>query len=74
MNTKYLVLGISVCIVGAFAIGVTGYVEMKKFEKESEINAQTVIEQTKIQQDAEVQRTKERMNLVPWYKGGENKE
>lgn len=65
--------------------GIYAWTSVKSYEKEAEINAQTAIEQTKIEKEVELEkadieakkaiaRTKERMNWVPWYKGGENKD
>lgn len=59
-------------------INAQSQVEKTKIERENqvisqEISAKAQVEQTKILQEAESQRTKERMNAIPWYKGGENK-
>lgn len=48
-------------------------VSLKAQETQAKINAQTQVEKTKLEEAAATQRTQERMNLIPWYKGGENK-
>jgi hypothetical protein len=53
---------------------VTAEVAVKNAETAAQINAQTEIERTKITEAEATQRTKERMNWIPWYEGGENKE
>jgi hypothetical protein len=75
-------LGLATVIILA---GIIAWTSVKGYQKEAEINSQIAIEQaeiereadiaqTKIEQDAKLERTRERMNLIPWYKGGENKE
>jgi len=71
LSTKKIV-AIGVFVVITF--GIIAFVSIKRFEKEAEINAQTEVEKTKIEQEANVQRTRERMHWLPWYKDEENKQ
>jgi hypothetical protein len=48
-------------------------VQSKNYETQAKISAEAATEQKKIEEEAAVKRTQERMNLIPWYKGGENK-
>lgn len=48
-------------------------VRAKQIETEAKINAQTEVERVQIEQKAATERTREWMNFIPWYKGGENK-
>lgn len=48
-------------------------VRAKQIETEAKINAQTEVERVLIEQKAATERTREWMNFIPWYKGGENK-
>ena len=40
---------------------------------QAQINAQTEVDKTKVSEEEATRRTKERMNIIPWYRGGENK-
>jgi hypothetical protein len=85
MSSKKILI-IAGSIVAIFAISIFGFISIKKYEKQSEINRQTEVERIKIQQETELQkakieketeleRTKERMGWVPWYsKGGKNED
>lgn len=48
-------------------------VRAKQIETEAKINAQAEVERVQIEQKAATERTREWMNFIPWYKGGENK-
>lgn len=83
--TKRQLTAVSLALVTTIAIaGIVAWTSVKSYQKDTEINAAIAIEQaeierdadiaqTKIEQEAKLNRTRERMNLVPWYKGGENK-
>jgi hypothetical protein len=73
MTRLQFALGFS-CILGVIAIaGIIAVVRINSHEKQAEINRQIAIEQTKIEAAANLERTRERMNAIPWYKGGQNK-
>jgi hypothetical protein len=48
-------------------------VRQQQIEAEAKINAQTEVQKTEIEQKAATERTREWMNFIPWYKGGQNK-
>jgi len=73
MTKIQLVFGSLVLATVITLAGIYAWTSVQKYEKETQINAQTAIEQTQIKEKAKVERTKERMNWIPWYKGGENK-
>lgn len=70
--TVLVVLIVAVALVAVTVINKD--VAIKNAEVAAEINAQTEIEKTKIAEEEATRRTKERMNVIPWYSGGENKE
>lgn len=67
--TAIIAAVVGVVLIAGMIAGVSTY----RYETDAKINAQSQVEKTKIEQEAESQRTKERMNAIPWYKGGENK-
>lgn len=64
------IAGLTIVIVA----GIAGYVAIQNHKIDAEINAQTVIEQTEIEEKAATQRTRERMHWLPWYGDDENTE
>jgi len=70
-SEEKIVYSVCVCLVACVAIIAFHDVEKKKID--AEINKQTEVEKTKASEAAATERTKERMNFVPWYSGGENK-
>ncbi len=83
--TKRQLIACTFALVTVISLaGIYAWTSNQWYEKDAEINAQTVIEQTKIEKEVQLEeakikaekdlaRTKERMNMIPWYKGGENK-
>ena len=78
MTRGQTVTTVLVTLIAAIALVAVTYINkdvaIKNAETAAEINAQTEIERTKIQEAESTARTKEWMNFVPWYEGGENKE
>lgn len=67
-----VVLIVAVAFVGVAYIQKD--VAVKNAEIAAEINAQSEIQKTKIEEEEATKRTKERMGLIPWYSKEEGKE
>ena len=74
MTKRQLICCLSALVVVLLISGIVGYVCIERYKYASKINAQTEIERTRIEQEAKLERTRERMNWIPWYKGGSNKD
>ncbi|MHC4297992.1 MAG: hypothetical protein ACYS7Y_11865 [Planctomycetota bacterium] len=73
MSNRAFWLGVCSLVTVVLIAGTIAAVSVARYERDSEINAQTAIEQTRIEQEAKLERTRERLNWIPWYKpeGGE---
>lgn len=71
MSKRVFYCCVLVFLLLAGSIGSCTYVQLKRQEKEIEMNAQTEVERIKIEQENEVKRTKERMKWIPWYSAEE---
>jgi len=74
MTKRQLIACVFALITVVSLAGIWSWTAQQRYDKEAEINAQTEIERIKIEAERDLKRTKERMNWVPWYKGGENKD
>ncbi len=74
MTNKQFVLAVFALLVVVGIAAIIGTVAINRHNTDAKIKADAAIEQTRIEQEAKLERTRERMNAVPWYKGGENKE
>lgn len=76
-KTQTFAAVVVVLIVAAAFVGVA-YIQkdvaVKNAEIAAEINAQTEIQKTKIEEEEATKRTKERMGLIPWYSKEKGKE
>ena len=61
-----LALGTVVLVVGILA-GVSVF----RYRIDSEINQQTVVERTQLQEQRKLEQTREHLKWLPWYKGEE---
>lgn len=61
---------VTLAAIGAVTVVILGsilaYTSIQKYEKEVQINAQTEIEKTKIEEAAKVERTKTHLKWLPW--------
>ena len=73
MTNRQFALGLSIVGCVLLIAAIMASVSVARYRKEIEINAQMAVEKTRLEQDAKLARTKERMNIVPWYKSGENR-
>ena len=74
MTRRQLVFGLSSLGVAVVLIACVAVVSVIRYQRQAEINAQTQIERTRLEQAGKLERTRKRMNAIPWYKGGENKD
>lgn len=65
MTKRQLFFGISILATVIIVAGIVGYVSTVRYEQQSKINAQTKIEKTRIEKEAELERTQERMKSLP---------
>ena len=80
--TKTQLIALTFALITVVSLGgIYAWTSVKSYEKEAEINAQkaeiekeAAVEQAAIEADKALARTKERMNFIPWYKGGDNKD
>jgi hypothetical protein len=72
VNGWMVSLAVVVAGVIAFACYQQTQVELKKAEIAAKINAQTEIDRIKIEEQEATKRTRERMQLIPWYSGDES--
>jgi cell division protein FtsL len=61
-----------VAAVAGYAVYAQTQVDMKRAEIEAKINAQTEIDRIKIEEAEATKRTRERMQMIPWYSGKES--
>lgn len=74
MTNRQLTFGLAAIFAAIIVAGIIAYVSVVRYQSAIKVNAQTEIERTRIQEDAKLERTRERMNVIPWYKGGSNKD
>jgi len=67
-----VVIAAMVAAVVGYAVYAQTQVEMNRAEVEAKINAQTEIDRIKIEEAEATKRTRERMQLIPWYSGKES--
>lgn len=70
MTKRQLIFGALVLCTVIVIAGLITFTSISGQDKDMEINAQTEVERIKLEEAAKLQRTKERMKLVPWYKEG----
>lgn len=68
MTRRQLTFGGMILLTIVITVFAVGYVSIQKYRASVEINAQTEIEKTKIEEKTKLERTRERMNIFPWYK------
>lgn len=67
MTNKQLIFG-GMALASAITVaGIAAYVSTVRYERDAEINKQTEIEKTRIKEEIKLKRTKERMQMIPWY-------
>lgn len=72
VNGWIVTLAAIAAAVIAYACYQQTQVELKKAEIAAKINAQTEIDRIKIEEAEATKRTRERMQLIPWYSGKES--
>ena len=68
MTTRETMMGFAVLATVLLIVGIIAFVAINRHQAQVEMNAQTEIEKTRIEQEAKIERTKERWSAVPWHR------
>lgn len=68
ISNKELVAYIAAIVAVVTVALIIGNTALKMHKIDAEINAQTEVERTQIEEEQHTNRTKERLNWIPWYK------
>lgn len=73
IDWKYFVVFLTAIAAVVAIVWVISQQNLEKYKIDAQINQQTEVERTKIEEEAATQRTRERMHWLPWYDDEENK-
>lgn len=73
IDGKYFIVFMTGIVALVIIVWIKSQQGLEQYKIDAQINQQTEVERTKIEEEAATQRTRERMHWLPWYDDEENK-